>query len=438
MTRPDNRLPPLPQPFLARVQAQLGDEFPAFLRSYDVPAQRGIFFRRQPPSSAQSNCLGRVPWAENGWYLRAGSTLGNHPLHEAGAYYLQEPSAMAPAQVLAPKADDLVLDLCAAPGGKSIQIAHQLTRGALLCNEPVPQRAQTLSRNIERMGIACAAISCEAPQRLAQRLGAVFDCVLVDAPCSGEGMFRKDPLSRLAWTEEGAAGCAKRQTQILSDAALLVKSGGRVVYSTCTFNPAENEGLVAQFLRSHPQFSLLAFQVADMQAESGMLQLWPHRVRGEGQFMALLIRDGSPAEEAFSASQRRQAAGNVPEALRSLLEHISPLPWQPTVIEGDQALLLPESLPALDGLRILRRGLRAANLVGRTWQVDHALSHAYPSRASVDLTLDEARRYLRGESLDNKPGEGWAAACYKGYALGWGKLSGGLLKNHYPKELRRG
>ncbi len=238
----------LPEGFAASVAPLLGDALPCFLAALDAPFVRGVRVRRGAPDIVPGGVLAPVPWQDGAFYLANDSLAGAHPLHEAGAYYIQEPSAMTPAAALCASPGERVLDLCAAPGGKSTQLAAMMRgEGVLVCNEPVPSRARVLSRNIERMGVPNAVVTNEYPDKLAERWRGYFDKVLVDAPCSGEGMFRRHPEARAEWRESQAAGCAARQAAILRSAAQMVRPGGMLAYSTCTFNALENEGVVEGF-----------------------------------------------------------------------------------------------------------------------------------------------------------------------------------------------
>lgn len=376
-----------------------------------------------------------IPWARGAYYIDPDSLAGAHPLHAAGAYYLQEPSAMAAVAALDVRPGQRVLDLCAAPGGKSTQIGGLLAgRGLLATNEIVPSRARILSQNVERLGIRNAVVTNETPDRLAARWGVAFDRVLVDAPCSGEGMFRREASARAEWTPQSPQGCAVRQMQILQSAADMLRPGGLLVYSTCTFNTIENEGVVEAFLQTHPEFAAEDFTLEGIGAsQNGCLRLWPHKLRGEGHFVARLRRageDGSPsAQEAQSVSLRTyldafgaaQTAGNPT--------------WS-----GDKLWVVPEGMPDLTGIRVLRNGLAIGERRGKVFVPDHALAMAFsPDTFAQSLPVDDeaARRYLRGETL---PAEGctngWTVVTFMGMSLGWGKCVEGTLKNHLPKGLR--
>jgi tRNA and rRNA cytosine-C5-methylases len=259
----------LPEEFQEEMRLRLGDELAAFLRAMEAEPVRGIRqnLLKIPEGPVETDCCNRIPWCGNGYYLPTDSTAGNSVLHEAGAWYIQDPSAMIPAAALNPQPGETVLDLCAAPGGKSTQIGEMMRgEGLLICNEPVLKRARVLSGNIERMGIPNAVVVSAMPEQLAPKWPEGFDAVLVDAPCSGEGMFRKNPETRNEWSAERVQGCAERQREILSAAVRMVRPGGRLVYSTCTFNSAENEENAAWLTASFPDFEPLPFLLPGISA----------------------------------------------------------------------------------------------------------------------------------------------------------------------------
>ena len=285
----------LPEDFISRMRQQLGDELTAFLHALEEPPVRGIRMNPLKVTEAEKALTegGRVPWAKDGYYLAPDSAAGSMILHETGAYYIQEPGAMLPAAVLDARPGEKILDLCAAPGGKSTQIGCGMQgEGLLVCNEPVPKRAAILSSNIERMGLPNTIVTCAKPDQLAKQWPEGFDAVMVDAPCSGEGMFRRDPETRNEWTQDKADGCAERQQEILSAAARLVRPGGRLVYSTCTYNPRENEENARWFTAQFPEFRMEAFSLPGIDAPEGMFTCYPHRLKGEGQFAALFRKAG--------------------------------------------------------------------------------------------------------------------------------------------------
>lgn len=370
---------------------------------------RGIRFRHPVEMELEP-----IPWAENAYYLDADSRAGAGIPHAAGAFYLQEPSAMAAATVLGASPGERLLDLCAAPGGKCTQIAAMLgSSGVLVANEIVPARAKTLSQNIERMGVTRAIVTNEPPDALAKRWGACFDRVLVDAPCSGEGMFRREPATRAEWTAQSPKGCAARQLTILRAAAELLLPGGTLVYSTCTFNRIENEGVVAAFLEGHADFAPVEFALNGVgRSAGGCLRLEPHRVRGEGHFVAKLQKTGKGREIAHDGE--------------TLIE------------QGGRLWLLPNGAPDLSGVRVLRPGLALGEVRGKTFIPDHALAMALSPVQTVRLNAPQSAAYLRGEAIPVPESyRGWAIASYGGYALGWGKCADGMMKNRLPKGLRR-
>ena len=445
--------PALPPAFVSRMHAQLGEEADAYFAAMEMPCLRGLRLNPQKPvSDAALEAVGGVeepvPWnADLGRYLHQDSLAGADPLHEAGAYYLQEPSAMAPVSVLSPRPGECVLDLCAAPGGKSTQIAAALAgEGLLVSNEPVPSRAKILSRNIERMGVPNALVVSAQPEALAARWGVLFDAVLVDAPCSGEGMFRRHPETRAEWNPASPMGCAERQRRILGCAAAMLRPGGRLVYSTCTLSPEENEETVRWFLREHPDFSAQPFSLSGdygtLDAPEGMLRLYPHRVRGEGHFVAYLRRAGdAPAADLMRPAAERLSPP-APAVRAAYSAFAAPLRGLPAAnAQLGDALLSAPDLPPLDGIRVLRAGVQLGVMKGKIFAPDHALAMCLsPACGLPVLALDcaGALRYQSGEALPAPEDmSGWALAVYEGLVLGFGKASGGQFKNHYPKGLRR-
>ena len=389
----------LPAAFIEQMQRQLGAALPDFLHTYELPYHRGI--RMRPGISPIDDALQPVPWAENAYYLPLESRAGALPAHEAGAYYLQEPSAMTAAAVLQPESGDLVLDLCAAPGGKSTQLAAALKgTGLLICNEPVPGRAQILSRNIERMGIPNALVTCALPEQLSPRFPGWFDKILVDAPCSGEGMFRKHPETRLEWQLSSPEGCADRQLHILTHAARMLKGGGKLVYSTCTFNDVENEGVVQSFLHTHPEFSLLPFSLPGLPENNGTLHLYPHEIAGEGHFVACFIKEETPSDKRVCASFLQPLSKQEAALAAAFLKDHFPCPPYVSGLFAGHTVSFPDvPLPDLKGLRILRAGLQLGDIKGKLFLPDHALALACPVHIPHALTQDEARLYQNGQVL---------------------------------------
>ncbi len=431
----------LPQAFIDRMAAQLGDELPAFLRTYEEHYQRGIRLNPCKPVEAAflpEGLLEPVPWEPTGHYLSMESKAGADILHEAGAWYLQEPSAMIPAAVLGAQPGERILDLCAAPGGKTTQNALRMAgQGMIVCNEPIADRARILSRNVERMGIPNAIVVSAWPEKLAAIWPEAFDAIQCDAPCSGEGMFRRHPETRDEWNAESPAGCAKRQGDILDSAAVMLRPGGRLVYSTCTLNLIENEGVIEGFLRRHPEFELAAFTLpGGLDAPNGMLTIYPHRVKGEGHFVALLHRKGQGSAAWKMASPKENAPDKA--AMKALHDF---MPGQDAnLLFGSELRYCPDfpDLSKAKGVSVLRSGLHLGTVKGKVFVPDHAwaMSTMPPEVPRVRLTEEEARLYQNGQVIPAE-GKGWVLAEYAGVALGWGKVSDGMMKNHYPKGIRR-
>lgn len=454
----------LPAAFMDQMKRLLGEEgFLRYLAAFEQPVTKALRVNLlrcpdgMPPCAIEG--LGEaVPWAKGAYFVDGDARPGLSPLHEGGLYYLQEPSALSSASVLDAKPGEKVLDLCAAPGGKSTQLAAQMQgEGVIVCNEPIPSRAQILSRNIERMGVKNAVVTCAYPAQLAPHFPAFFDKIMVDAPCSGEGMFRRQPEARDEWQENSPRGCADRQLEILEEAAKMLAPGGRMVYSTCTFNDTENEGVLARFLEIHPEFSLVPFALPGLpEAQKGYLHLYPHEIRGEGHFVSLLEKstDAPAVVEKGTQSQKGDRRKGRTEPPRGGRGKVAPMPQAPDVLTpgvelkrlhlaGDALWALPEGIDMerLAGLRVLRTGLLAAHSEGKRLEPDHALAMALtPCEAARSAELDEAQAlsYQAGEalSLGDLPA-GYTLLCHKGVPLGWGKQAGGIMKNHYPKGLRR-
>lgn len=510
----------LPEKFLERMQNMLGEEYPAFLESLSGKRYRAL---RLNPLKTQIQeakeklpfALSPVPWTKNGFYYEEEEQPGKHPYHEAGLYYIQEPSAMAPVPCLMeepasavaipkqqedvsaaamperqeepvsaaaipeqqekPATPERVLDLCAAPGGKSTQIAEYMRgRGMLITNEIHPQRAKILSENIERMGISNAIVLNETPESLSKRFIAFFDRILVDAPCSGEGMFRKNDNAGEEWSEENVALCAERQDGILDCAATMLKPGGRLVYSTCTFAPAEDEGSVSRFLEAHPDFYLEKEE-----------RLMPHKVKGEGHFLAVLHREGGQLSSAATAGTEKSLALKDCKEFLDFAKEALTIPAEELTAGkillrfGEQLYLAPAETPSLRGLKVLRPGLHLGTVKKNRFEPSHALALFLKKEQAVNginLSCDgtAVRKYLEGQTLTIGAGcdvemadiitrgrtaaeqadtitregrsagqadvsmpKGWCLVCVDGYSLGWGKAAGAVLKNHYPKGLRK-
>lgn len=464
----------LPECFLEKMERLLGEEYGAFLQSYENERVQGLrfntlkgdqtaFFRENQERFG----LREVPWCREGYYYCADTRPGKNPYHEAGVYYIQEPSAMAVVSLLAPESGEKVLDLCAAPGGKTTHIAERLCgKGLLVSNEIHRERAKILSQNVERLGIGNAVVTNEDSARLAEYFPEFFDKIVVDAPCSGEGMFRKDEQARAEWSEENVRSCADRQQEILDNVAKMLRSGGRLVYSTCTFSPEEDEDGIARFLERHSEFSIV--KLSEEQQLSGLskgraewcrnshaeladtYRIWPHRVKGEGHYLALLEKKKTESEEVSGKRRKvrmpdywKDLTGRrfLQEFLQSTCKGYEP-ELSHLIVFGEQLYLVPEEMPDFAGLKVLRPGLHLGTLKKNRFEPSHALAlflRPEQVNCSISLPVDEPRLldYLRGQTLSDEAGKkGWTLVCVDGYSLGWAKASAGVLKNHYPKGLR--
>lgn len=388
---------------------------------------------------------------------------GRHAYHHAGVFYVQEPSASVPAGLLGVRPGERVLDLCAAPGGKTSQLAAALRgEGLLVANEYVAARAGVLKSNLERMGVTNALVLNESTARVAAAFPAFFDKILVDAPCSGEGMFRKESVAVTQYDQPLLDRCAALGAEILENAAAMLAPGGILVYSTCTFAPGEDEGQIAAFLARHPEFTLCdlsgcgfgqpgeANRTGDypLQAEY-CRRIWPCD-GGEGHFMAKLQKAAdAPAVELPRGKNGKGKGGKTPrvdakalQAWQSFAKELFPtLAGQPIAVVGDGFLLEPPALLPAAKLHVLRAGVPVGRAAKGRFEPAHALFMAYGAQCTncEELTLADPRTaaWLRGEEIEAQTAQnGWCAVLVDGFSLGGGKASGGRIKNHYPKALR--
>lgn len=457
----------LPIEFEKKMKAFLGDEWDDFLYSYDNNRFQALRFNTLKVQSPEERMRilktlkissdKKVSWADEAYYFDENVRPGKHPYHEMGLYYIQEPSAMSAAALLAPKPGMRVLDLCAAPGGKSTQLATYLgDSGLLVSNEINTQRSRILSQNIERMGIKNAIVTNEDSFVLASHFPGFFNAIQVDAPCSGEGMFRKLPEAIEQWSMENVAICAARQKEILDNAAVMLKPGGTIVYSTCTFSKEENEDVIEYFLERHPDFTL-----------EEMERFWPHKVDGEGHFVAKLVRRGC-VDTDLKADRKTKKNKNsknrknetkpalTKENMKLLSEFLDETisedmaAWiknSRLVMFGEQLYRLPDMEVDIKGLKVQRAGLHIGEFKKQRFEPSHSLALALKlndAKNVVKLTWDDPQTtgFFNGQSVmlsDEQTAEckkGWALVCVDGYPAGWGKVNGAQVKNHYPKGLR--
>ena len=453
----------LPIEFEKKMKAFLGDEWDDFLYSYDNNRFQALRFNTLKVQSQEERMRilktlkissdKKVSWANEAYYFDENVRPGKHPYHEMGLYYIQEPSAMSAAALLAPKPGMRVLDLCAAPGGKSTYLGDS---GLLVSNEINTQRSRILSQNIERMGIKNAIVTNEDSFVLASHFPGFFNAIQVDAPCSGEGMFRKLPEAIEQWSMENVAICAARQKEILDNAAVMLKPGGTIVYSTCTFSKEENEDVIEYFLERHPDFTL-----------EEMERFWPHKVDGEGHFVAKLVRRGG-VDTGLKADRKTKKNKNsknrknetkpalTKENMKLLSEFLDETisedmaAWiknSRLVMFGEQLYRLPDMEVDIKGLKVQRAGLHIGEFKKQRFEPSHSLALALKlndAKNVVKLTCDNPQTigFFNGQSVmlsDEQAAEckkGWALVCVDGYPAGWGKVNGAQVKNHYPKGLR--
>lgn len=448
----------LPVAFEEKMKKLLKDEYPAYLASYDLPKYQGLRVNTLKLSLEEWDkinpfqTLKEVPWCKEGFYYSASEKPAKHPYYFAGLYYIQEPSAMSPGAYLPITPGDRVLDLCAAPGGKSTQIAARMEQeGVLVSNDISATRVKALLKNLENFGVRNNIVTSETSERLAQNWPGYFDKILIDAPCSGEGMFRKNESATKSWEAYGVQHCANLQQGILEDAVKLLKSDGMILYSTCTFSPEENEAMISSFITKHPDFKVVPLEPVggichgrpewcDVDPSlAGALRLWPHHLEGEGHFVCLLQRtNGEALKPPMLPKQKRLK--DYEAAYNFIVEntHLEDMPV--TEING-KLYAIPEDAPQLKGIRVIRGGLLLGELKSKRFEPSHVLTLAYPKEMFKNIIEwhvgDEAlTRYLKGETVLCERPKGYHVVCVDGYPLGWVKAQNGMLKNQYPPSWR--
>ena len=454
----------LPAEFVERTRHLLGEESQALFAALSRPADIGLrvnglkldpqaFVKRSPFA------LEQLPWSPAGFRVSGPERPGLHPYHAAGLYYLQEPAAQSVAEILDPQPGERVLDLAAAPGGKSTHIAAKMqNQGLLVANDPHGKRVWDLMKNLERWGCQNAVVLNETPERLADHFGAYFDRVLVDMPCSGEGMFRKGPEALREWSPELVQGCSLRQRGILRAAAQLVRPGGFLAYATCTFNPNENEASIAHFLNEHPEFSIVAPSSGRDHfapgrpdwlsgGDSGLgleqaVRIWPHRAPGEGHFVTLMQRtEGHQPKRIDRWPTSRALAHLLPfwrEFEAKTLQ--SQVPEQDLRVVKSYLYQVPAEMPDLGRLKVIRPGWWLGSFKKNRFEPAHAFAMGLQQDAvknSHRTDLTGIQPYLRRETLSAAGPAGWLLVTLDGYPLGWGKRVASTIKNHYPKGLRQ-
>lgn len=468
----------LPQSFLDSMKEILGEDYKAFLAGFDGQRQYGLRvntlkmnleeFERIAPFH-----LKKVPWISNGYFYEAEDAPAKHPFYSAGLYYLQEPSAMTPASRLKVQPGERVLDLCAAPGGKATELGAALQgEGLLVANDINTARARALLRNLELFGISNSFVTNEPPHVLAERFPEFFHKIMVDAPCSGEGMFRKNPAVVDSWQEKGPEYFSKLQREIIVQAADMLLPGGMMFYSTCTFSPLENEKTITHLLKERPDMEVIPMEDYEGFAEGltsyrGEVfdescklcrRIWPHKMSGEGHFMALLHKkNGTQQQVQQTVSQSsiwwEKCKGLNKEqkaAAEDFFSHVNIAYDEKRIdVRGDNLYYLPAPKYDGRGLHFLRNGLFMGEFKKKRFEPSQPFAlalHAQDFDQVLDFPADDERlsRYLRGETLDvsdliagEKKRKGWQLVMVAGHPLGFGKLVNNNLKNKYPAGWRK-
>lgn len=466
----------LPIEFASKMKTLLGEEFDDYIKSFNKPAYNGIRVNTLKVSPEEFQGISpfpieRIPWIRNGYYYKGDIQPGKHPYYYAGLYYIQEPSAMVPASLLAIEAGDKVLDLCAAPGGKSTELGAKLQgEGLLVSNDISNSRAKALLKNIELHGITNALVLSEAPEKLEAYFPEYFDKILVDAPCSGEGMFRKNPAMMKDWEDKGVDYYQKIQKEIVFYAAKMLKAGGYMLYSTCTFSPEENEAVISYLLDEFPELSLVdpipdeeacnKVQVSYEGFDRGRpewvdgreelkrcIRLWPHKINGEGHFIALLRKENKGSKDGNKPLVKTSGKPSYNSLTKEAEEFLSDikidghsiLKYKEKIINHKDLLLhVPDGLPDLRGLRILRQGLLLGENKKKRFEPSQPLANGlkvddYNQIINLDSLDMDIVRYLKCESvqLGKSYSDGWYLISVDGYPLGWGKMTRGNFKNKY-------
>jgi NOL1/NOP2/sun family putative RNA methylase len=445
----------LPKKFEQKMKHLLQEEFDVYMASFDEERYYGLRANtlKVEPKELQDITqfqLAPIPWCKEGFYYQETNRPAKHPYYHAGLYYIQEPSAMTPGAILDVKPGDKVLDLCAAPGGKSTQIGAKLQqKGVLFSNDISATRVKALLKNIELAGITNAVVTNETPERLAERLEGYFDKILVDAPCSGEGMFRKEPDMIKSWESHGVDYCCDLQRNISPYAAKMLRPGGSLLYSTCTFSPEENEGMIEEFLSSHHEFEIVPIPhengfdlgrpewIGAREELKGCARLWPYKIKGEGHFVALLRKKHENGNEKQWVYPKRKINEKQLKDYNTFLEEIMNKDIRGNFeLYGEVLCLLPDEVPDVKGLRVVRSGWHLGYIKKNRFEPSQALAMGLQKqdvKKVIDFSIDDSNviRYLKGETLQIEGQKGWNLICVEGYPLGWGKIQNNMLKNKY-------
>ncbi|MBE6821437.1 MAG: hypothetical protein E7516_10370 [Ruminococcaceae bacterium] len=446
----------LPNEYTERMKKLLGNDYEAYIEAVNSEPVRGFRVNTDKISLEDFEKLnvfssGKIPYVENGFYLDY-DKIGNHPYHHAGMIYVQEPGAMAPAECIDIDPGWIILDMCAAPGGKSTQLKNKLGKnGILVSNEIIPSRCRILTGNIERLGLENTVTTCMDTSRLAKTFPKTFDMIMVDAPCSGEGMFRKEDIAIEEWSTENVLKCAQRQSEILDNAALALRNGGYIVYATCTFSLEENEMTVDAFLKRHPEFELvpvkpavaantsdgIVFDGCKCDNMSYARRFYPHISKGEGQFMAVLHSTPEPVKlKSPLPSKKDKVDKTVFDFLDDTLtcyDKEKVIMYNGNPVYFDPEFEVGKGVAFSCGVTI---GEVRKNYVMPHHQFFMASGKSFKRKINLSPDSDEIKKYLHGEEFETNCENGWAAVTVDGCTAGGVKVVNGRAKNHYPKGLR--
>ena len=445
----------LPKEFENRMKTLLGDDFENYLNELKNPPVKAFRVNTDKISLEDFEKLNpfgneKIPYVENGFYLDY-EKVGNHPYHHAGLIYVQEPAAMAPAECIDVDPNWCVLDMCAAPGGKSTQLKNKLgENGVLVSNEIVSSRCKILTGNIERLGLKNTVVTCMDTARLVNLFPETFNLIMVDAPCSGEGMFRKEEIAIDEWSQSNVLMCQSRQKEILENAAKCLKSGGYIIYATCTFSLEENEMTVDTFLQNHPEFEIVPVKdevrnhTADGIKFEGCAQenihfarrFYPHIAKGEGQFMAVLHHKGELCKSINNVAKPSKPNKIVTDFLNDVLTDYNPDfvgEFNGNPIYYNNKLPIKDRTAFCCGVTI---GEIRKNYILPHHQLFMALGDKFKRKINLEPNSESLNKYLHGEEFDTNSPNGWVVVTVNGYTLGGAKVVNGRAKNHYPKGLR--
>ena len=447
----------LPVDFENRMKNLLGEEFGAYKDSLEEEPVRSFRINTDKISLEEFNKINifnteKIPYSPTGFYFNF-DKIGNHPYHHAGMFYVQEPGAMAPAECLELEKDWLCLDMCSAPGGKSTQLRNKLgENGILVSNEIIPSRCKILTSNIERLGLKNVITTCMDSERLARLYPKTFDFIMVDAPCSGEGMFRKEQIAIDEWTKENVEKCATRQKEILENASKCLKNGGYIVYATCTFSLEENEMLIDEFLSRHPEFELLRVnEEVEKNTSDGMFfegckcenikytrRVYPHKNKGEGQFMALL--HNTDPERKTELKKSKSSNVKIDKTVFDFLDNVLITYDKDSVKMNNDTPIYFNGDFDTSKATVYMKGVTIGEIKKNYIQPHHqffmASGESFKRKIELDCDSEEIKKYLHGEEFDTTCENGWAVVTVNGCSLGGVKVVNGRAKNHYPKGLR--